>query len=107
MIDSFISGRSYQDILRSIAERARALRLRRAMPQDELAQRAGVGIATVVRFERSGRASLENVLRIATALDAEGAFERLFEMPPYASLDEALSEPGPQRPHRAPPRRRR
>jgi len=106
MIDSVVVGRSYRDVLRSVAERARALRLRRAMRQDELARRAGIGIATVVRFEKSGRASLENVLRIATALDAEAAFDGLFEMPPYASIDEALTEPSPQRPQRAPRRRR-
>ena len=59
-----------------------------------------VGVATVIRFERTGRASFENVLRIARALRAEDSFERLFEMPPYTSLDEALKEPDQQRPRR-------
>jgi hypothetical protein len=33
------------------------------------------------------------VLRIATALHAEAAFDKLFEPPPYTSLDEALARP--------------
>jgi transcriptional regulator with XRE-family HTH domain len=105
MIDVRMPGESYRDVLRGVAERARALRLRRAIRQDELAERAGIGVATVVRFEKTGRASLENVLRIATALDAEGGFDKLFEMPKYTSLDEALEE-APPGPRRAPRRRR-
>jgi hypothetical protein len=65
----------------------------RDLRQDELATRAGVGVATVRRFEKTGTASLENVLRIATVLDAGGGFGKLFEAPPYASLDEALAQP--------------
>ncbi len=71
----------------------------------ELAERAGVGGATVHRFEKTGASSLENVLRIATALDAESAFDKLFEEPPYASLDEALARPKAMARQRAPRRK--
>ena len=70
--------------------------------QEELARRAGVGIATVRRFEKTGNASIENVLRIATALNAESAFEKLFEAPPYASIDAALAQPQAMQRQRAP-----
>jgi transcriptional regulator with XRE-family HTH domain len=79
--------------LRATGERARQLRLIRGLRQEQLAEHAGVGLATVRRFEKAGRASIENVLRIATALGAERAFDQLFEAPPYASLDEALARP--------------
>ena len=74
----------------------------RNLRQEELAQRAGVGIATVRRFEKTGTASIENVLRIATVLSVERAFEDLFEAPPYTSLDEALTQPDSTRRQRAP-----
>jgi transcriptional regulator with XRE-family HTH domain len=86
-------GETFHETLGRIGERARQLRLIRGMRQDELATRAGVGIATVRRFEKNGTASLQNVLRIATALGAEASFETLFEAPRYASLDEALARP--------------
>lgn len=94
-------GSSFQESLRAMGERARQLRLIRKLRQTELADRAGVGSATVHRFEKTGMASIENVLRIATALHAEGAFDKLFEAPEYSSLDEALARPAAKR-RRAP-----
>ncbi len=81
---------SFREMLQAIGERARHLRLLRNLRQEELASRADVGIATVRRFEKTGSASIETALRIAAALGAEPSFDRLFEAPPYASIDEAL-----------------
>ena len=83
-------GSSYKEVLRALGQRARDLRLARNLRQDEVAERAGVGLATVQRFERLGTASLESALRIATALRAEAAFDALFQPPTYRSIDEAL-----------------
>jgi transcriptional regulator with XRE-family HTH domain len=80
-------------LLRAVGERARQLRLLRKLQQVELAERAGVGVATVHRFETLGMVSMENALKIAMALHAEAAFEKLFEAPAYASLEEALARP--------------
>lgn len=84
---------SYADVLNGLGARARALRLLRNLQQAELATRAGISAGTVKRFEQSGKASLENVLRIATALGADQGFERLFEPPKYRSIDEAMTRP--------------
>lgn len=86
---------SYEDVLRRLGERARSLRAIRQLQQADVAARAGIGIATVKRFERTGRATTENALRIATALAADAAFETLFEPPRYRTLDEALNRPEP------------
>lgn len=96
---------SFGDTLRGIGERARQLRLLRKVAQADLATRAGVGVATVHRFEKTGTASLENVLRIAAALNAEAAFHKLFEPPAYASLEEALARPALAKRRRAPRRK--
>lgn len=98
-------GRPFPETLSALGERARQLRLLRQLRQDELAARAGVGVATIHRFEKTGTASFENVLRIATALNAEAAFDKLFEAPAYASLDEALARPEVTTRRRAPRRR--
>lgn len=87
----------FDDVLLGLAERARALRVLRRLRQEELAERAGVGVMTVRRFEKTGRASMENVLRIAFALRAEAGFEALFQAPKYRTLDEALAEPDVRR----------
>jgi transcriptional regulator with XRE-family HTH domain len=98
-------NRSLGETLSALGERAKQLRLLRKLRQDELAERAGIGIATVRRFEKAGTASMENVLRIATALSAELAFDKLFEAPPFASLDDALARPQAMTRQRAPRRR--
>jgi transcriptional regulator with XRE-family HTH domain len=98
-------GSSFEDTLHALGERARQLRLIRKLRQDELAARAGIGVATVRRFEKTGIASIENVLRIAAALQVEAGFDKLFEAPAYTSLDEALERPVLVKRQRAPRRR--
>jgi transcriptional regulator with XRE-family HTH domain len=83
--------------LRALGERARQLRLIRELSQAELAERAGVGVVTIHRFEKSGAGSIETLLRVATALDAEEPFESLFEAPAYTSIDDALARPAKTR----------
>jgi len=95
-------GASYEETLRALGQRARHLRLMRKLRQVELAGRAGVGVATIHRFEKTGMASIENVLRIATALSAEATFDKLFEAPAYRSIDEALARPEVTTRQRAP-----
>ncbi|MBL8924535.1 MAG: helix-turn-helix domain-containing protein [Myxococcaceae bacterium] len=75
-----------------IARRARLLRLHQNLTQAELARRAGLGLATVQRFETSGQAGFDAVIAIAWALRAEAGFERLFELPPFKTIDQALAQ---------------
>lgn len=97
--------KSFRETLSAVGQRARQLRLLRSLRQEEVAARAGVGVATVHRFEKAGTASIETALRIATALNAEASFEKLFELPAFASLDEALARPEVTTRQRAPRRK--
>lgn len=81
------------DICRSVAARARAARLTADLSQEGLAERAGVSLGTLKRFERTGAASLEVVARIALALRLESGFEGLFIPPKYTSLEEVIAAP--------------
>ncbi|MGC4119528.1 MAG: helix-turn-helix transcriptional regulator [Myxococcales bacterium] len=97
---------SYKDILSRLGQRARRLRMLREMRQAELAERAGVAKGTVMRFEQTGRASVENVLRIAKVLGVADGLEKLFEPPKFRTFDEAMQAP-PRERQRVRPRRRR
>ena len=90
----------------TLAARARALRLARGWTQEELADRAGVAVDTLRRFERTGRVALERLLMIAKVLDAMEPFGTLFAPPPARTLAELerTSRPGPVRARK--PRRR-
>ncbi|MBB4636661.1 helix-turn-helix domain-containing protein [Longimicrobium terrae] len=87
--------RTPNEITRLVAARVRELRLNRGWTQQELADRAGVTLATYRRFERTGRIAFDRLLKIAVVLDARSGFDQLFTLPPARSLAElaARSEP--------------
>ena len=74
-----------------MAERARARRLDANLAQEGLAERAGVSLGSLKRFERTGEISLARLIRIALALDASEGFEHLFIPKEPRTLDEILA----------------
>lgn len=85
------------DIRHAVAERSRAARLAADLSQEGLAERAGVSLGSLKRFERTGAASLDTVIRIAFALKLEGGFSGLFERPKFMSLEEVVARPKERR----------
>lgn len=70
-----------QELKRDIAARAQARRLLLNMSQKELAERSGVSLGSVKRFETSGEISLSSLLAIALVLNELEAFAELFPPP--------------------------
>lgn len=79
-----------KEIALELAQRVKALRLDREWTQEELAGRAGIALATYQRFERTGRISLERLLKLAVVLDARRGFHGLFSGPELQSMDDPL-----------------
>jgi transcriptional regulator with XRE-family HTH domain len=82
--------------MRTVGEDLNTWRKLRQLTAAEVADRAGVGVNTVLRLERGGGATLENVLRIARVL---GVLDGLVSaLDPYATdvgrlrADESLPE---------------
>jgi transcriptional regulator with XRE-family HTH domain len=71
-----------------LADRAKALRLIKGWTRGTLAQRAGVSAASLKRFETTGKASLELVLKVAHALDRLEEFRKLLQPPEARSIEE-------------------
>lgn len=82
--------------LRALGDDFTTWRKLRELTVAEVADRAGVGVSTVLRLERGDGATLENVLRIARALGLLDVLTAAVD--PYASdvgrlrADEALPE---------------
>lgn len=66
------------DILAEIAMKHRKLRKMAKLSQAELADRSGVSLGSVKRFERTGQVSLESLLRLASILGRLDDFNSLF-----------------------------
>ena len=71
-----------------LADRAKALRLGKGWTCATLASRAGVSVSSLKRFETTGKASLELVLKVAAALSRLDEFGKLLSPPPARSIEE-------------------
>lgn len=82
-----------QEIQLELASRAKSLRKEEGLSQEQLAEKSGVSFGSVKRFERTGKISLDSLLKIAFVLNATDAFDQLFaaklDMPD--SLDDLLN----------------
>lgn len=70
------------------ATRLRELRLRAGWRQLTLAERAGVSLATVRRFEKDGQTTLANLLRLCHALGVLDQCAGLFAAPAVSSMQD-------------------
>lgn len=84
----------------AMGRRVRELRLARNWRLATLAERAGVGVATLQRFETSGRITLDNLLKVADALGRLAEVEQLFRPPVARSLDQLARASAAPRPRR-------
>lgn len=73
---------------RLLADRMRQLRLLAGWKQSTLAERSGVSLPTVRRFERTGQTTVENLLKLCHALGRLDEFEQLLRPPAAQSLAE-------------------
>jgi transcriptional regulator with XRE-family HTH domain len=77
-----------EETAQNLAEKVRALRLARNWKQASLAERSGVTLASLRRFERTGQASLQNLLKLAFAMGRLDDFAPLLQPPDAGSIAE-------------------
>lgn len=78
--------KSPKDLRLELAQRAKVLRLDRNLRQSDLAQRSGVTLASLRRFESEGEISLKNLVLLAIALNRAQDIEKLFVLEPAIDL---------------------
>jgi len=75
------------DILLQTAAQHKKLRKKHGYSQAELAERSGVSLGSLKRFEQSGQISFESLLKLAHVLGRLEDFESVFKID--TSLEEA------------------
>ena len=70
------------DLLRTVANAVRQHRLGQGLRQIDLAQKSGVAIATLRRFERSGQIGFLGLAKLLTTLGLTDAFIASFQRAP-------------------------
>lgn len=87
--------RTPHDLILQIAKRAKEKRLLLNFTQHTLSERSGVSLGVLKKFERTGKISIESLLKIALVLDSLDAFSDLFKPKPlesYPTLDQLLKQ---------------
>ena len=78
MTDNFFNLISPHDVMLSLAQRAKTLRLQANITQQELAGKVGIAIGTLKRFEKTGEIQFNHLLGIALVLGRLDEFSGIF-----------------------------
>ena len=79
------------EVAAGVACRVAARRKELGLSQAALAERSGVSLGSLKRFERLHQISLSSLVKLAFALDCERDFEALFSQRRYASIDDVVA----------------
>lgn len=66
------------DVRQQLADNHKKLRKQQGYTQTDLAERSGVSLGSLKRFEQTGQVSLANLLRLAHVLGRLSDFEKIF-----------------------------
>ena len=88
LVDNKLPG----EVLEGVAKRMVARRKSLGLTQAQLAEKSGVSLASIKRFERIHQISLASLVNIAFALRCEQDFDALFARQEYASIDDVIRE---------------
>ncbi len=78
----------WEDIARDIADEFRRRRIEKELTRKQIAEKAGVALANVARFEQKALISLENLIKLAMALGYTSEIRHIFSTPKYQTISE-------------------
>ena len=87
VLESYLLN-SVDDISKQIAADFRHRRVEKGLTREQVAERAGVAVSNVVRFEQKGLISLKNLIGLAMALGYTSEIKSLFSNPKYSTMEE-------------------
>ncbi|WP_238567639.1 helix-turn-helix domain-containing protein [Bifidobacterium stellenboschense] len=79
------------DVMAGVADRMVKRRKEHGMTQSALAEKSGVSLGSIRRFEQSHEISFGSLVNIAFALRCERDFDALFAQPYYATIDDVTA----------------
>jgi transcriptional regulator with XRE-family HTH domain len=65
------------EVSKALAERHRTLRKQQKMSQEEMAERSGVSLGSLKRFENTGKISLDSLLKLMHLLGRLNEFQNV------------------------------
>jgi transcriptional regulator with XRE-family HTH domain len=83
------------EVAKNLAKATKEKRLSHNLSQQSLSERSGVSLAVLKKFERTGKISLESLLKLALPLESLGDFVDLFKQTSpeaFPTLDALLKQ---------------
>ena len=90
MNSSFFNQKTPNEIAKNLADKIKEHRKKLKISQEVLAQKSGVSLGSIKRFETKYEISLQSFIKIAIALDLDKDIETLFAQKTYTSIDEII-----------------
>ena len=90
MYSQFLNQKTPNEIAKSLTERIKQQRKKLKISQEVLAQKSGVSLGSIKRFETKYEISLQSFIKIAIALDLDSDIEKLFTTKTYTSIEEVI-----------------
>lgn len=91
MNKQFLNQKTPNEIAKSLANKIKEHRKKLKISQENLAQKSGVSLGSIKRFETKHEISLHALIKIAIALDLDSDFENLFTRKTYTSINEVIN----------------
>lgn len=76
------------DIARALADDFRKRRVEKNLTREQVAEKSGVAVSNIVRFEQKGLVSLKNLISIAMAMGYTSEVKNIFSEPKYSTMEE-------------------
>ena len=87
VLDNYILDNP-DDIAKRMANDFRKRRIEKNLTREQVAEKSGVALSNIVRFEQKGLISLKNLIGIAMALDYSSEIKSIFAEPKYSTMEE-------------------
>ena len=76
------------EIAKGLADDFRKRRIEKNMTREQVAEKSGVAISNIARFEQKGLISLQNLIGIAISMGYTSEISHLFAEPKYSTMEE-------------------
>ena len=87
VLESYSSGNA-DDIAMALAGDFRKRRIEKNLTREQVAEKSGVALSNIVRFEQKGLISLSNLIALAMAMDYTSEIRNIFIQPKYSTMEE-------------------
>ena len=91
-MNKFSTHQLPSDLSGLISENHRTLRRSLKLSQSDLAERSGVSLGSIKRFETTGKIALESLLKLAQVLNRLTDFQEIFALDHLGDSDKLFSD---------------